>query len=126
MSKEDKNIDQLFSDAAHAEQAPQYDAAYWSEMNAVLNARDARKKAFIFWTLGGSIVFAILVLSLFGINPTEKNSKHRYAQQEQNLTIEKIESNKKQQHFNPINSNKENTVQHRASKVNSNKKNNIL
>lgn len=125
MSKEDKDIDQLFSDAAHAEQAPQYDAAYWSEMNAVLNDRDARKKAFIFWTLGGSIVFAILVLSLFGINPTEENNKHRYAQEKQNLNIEKTVNSKKQNNFNQLNSNKENTVQHKKSKVNSNDKNDI-
>src|SRR5690554_5502477 len=76
MSLEDKNIDQMFSDAAHSQKAPQYDPAYWAEMNAMLNARDAKKRGFLFWAFGGTIVFAGLFLSYsFSIWTYQKHKK---------------------------------------------------
>src|SRR5690554_4582677 len=48
MSLEDKNIDQMFSDAAHSQKAPQYDPAYWAEMNAMLKLEMPRKEASCF------------------------------------------------------------------------------
>lgn len=80
MSLEDKNIDQMFSDAAHSQKAPQYDPAYWAEMNAMLNARDAKKRGFLFWAFGGTIVFAGLFLSLFIFNMDLSKTQERYTQ----------------------------------------------
>src|SRR5690554_4900355 len=80
MSIEDKNIDQMFSDAAHSQKAPQYDPAYWAEMNAMLNARDAKKRGFLFWAFGGTIVFAGLFLSLFIFNMDLSKTQERYTQ----------------------------------------------
>ncbi|RYM33362.1 hypothetical protein ERX46_10495 [Brumimicrobium glaciale] len=87
MSEENKNIDQLFSDAAHTESAPQYDSAYWAEMNSMLNAKDSKKRAFIFWALGGSAAFAVLFLSLFTLNMDNSIEKERYVREEMNLNI---------------------------------------
>lgn len=88
MSEENKNIDQLFSDAAQAEKAPQYDKAYWNEMNTMLNARDAKKKAFLLWAFGGSAAFTVLLFSLFAINMDNPSTEQRYAKEEINLKIE--------------------------------------
>ena len=90
MSEENKNIDQLFSDAAHSESAPQYDSAYWAEMNAMLNARDKKKRGFIFWALGGSATFAMLFLSLFTLNMDVSLEKERYVREEINLNINNL------------------------------------
>ncbi|PWH86839.1 hypothetical protein [Brumimicrobium oceani] len=91
MSEENKNIDQLFSDAAHSEPAPQYDSAYWAEMNSMLNERDKKKRAFIFWALGGSAAFAVLLISLFTLNMRTPLEKERYVQEKQNLELNKME-----------------------------------
>ena len=90
MSEENKNIDQLFSDAAHSESAPQYDSAYWAEMNAMLNTRAAKKRVFLFWALGGSAAFAVLLLSLFTLNMDGSSEKERYVSEEIDLNIENI------------------------------------
>lgn len=90
MSKENKNIDQLFSDAALSEKAPHYDSAYWAEMNTMLNARDAKKRAFIFWAIGGSAAFAVLFISLFTLNMDNSLEEKRYVSEELNLNIENI------------------------------------
>ncbi|WP_107037726.1 hypothetical protein [Brumimicrobium mesophilum] len=105
MSEENKNIDQLFRDAAQAEKAPQYNKAYWNEMNAMLNARDARKKAFLLWAFGGSAAFAVLLFSLFALNMDDSTIEQRYAREEVNLNIEKlnharIENSNQQENLN--------------------------
>ncbi|HLV43095.1 MAG TPA: hypothetical protein VKY37_12510 [Brumimicrobium sp.] len=79
MSIDNKNIDQMFSDAAHSQKAPQYDSAYWAEMNAMLNAKDAKKRGFILWALGGSALFAALFLSLFILNMDFTPTQERIA-----------------------------------------------
>ncbi|PKR81007.1 hypothetical protein CW751_07525 [Brumimicrobium salinarum] len=66
MSKDFNNIDQLFRDAAHAENAPQYKAEYWNEMSTLLKQRDKKKKILLFWSLGGATIFSMLIfLGLF-------------------------------------------------------------
>ncbi|HZH86209.1 MAG TPA: hypothetical protein VFD77_02760 [Brumimicrobium sp.] len=80
MSTDKNNIDQLFSDAAHSQKAPQYNAAYWAEMNALLNAKDAKKRAFILWAFAGSALFAVLFLSLFIVNMDFNQAEKRYTQ----------------------------------------------
>lgn len=79
MSIDNNNIDQMFSDAAHSQKAPQYDSAYWAEMNAMLNAKDAKKRGFILWAFGGSALFAALFLSLFILNMDFNKPQERYA-----------------------------------------------
>ncbi|RFC53937.1 hypothetical protein [Brumimicrobium aurantiacum] len=91
MSIEDKNLDQLFSDAAQSQSAPQYNSDYWKEMNGMLNARDRKKRVLLFWTLGGSAAFAILFLSLFAIN-SDLMIKERYTLEQTNIKLEKINS----------------------------------
>lgn len=70
MSIDNKNIDKLFNEAAHSQSAPAYKSAYWSEMNAILNKQDAQRKGFIYWTLGGVLLLAILIPFLF--TPAQK------------------------------------------------------
>lgn len=91
MSEEKNNIDQLFRDAAQSEQAPQYDAAYWADMNAMLNKREAKKRAFLLWAFGGSAAFAVLLLSLFTLNMDNSLAEKRYVKEEMNLQIEEAE-----------------------------------
>jgi hypothetical protein len=71
MNLSDKNIDQLFRDGAQNSNAPRYDHAYWNEIKATLNAEDKRKRGFILWSVAGSFVATLLVVSLFYINGEE-------------------------------------------------------
>ncbi|MBW7866854.1 MAG: hypothetical protein H3C31_00855 [Brumimicrobium sp.] len=65
MSKEELDIDRLFSDAAHAEKAPQYDTAYWKEMKAVLDEKDAKRRGLIYWSIAGTLVVILLISGIF-------------------------------------------------------------
>ena len=71
MNLNDKNIDQVFRDAAQNSDAPRYDHSYWKEVNSILNNEDKRKRGFILWSVAGSIIAALLVSSLFIVNDKE-------------------------------------------------------
>lgn len=73
MKLNDKNIDQIFRDAAQNSDAPRYDHSYWKEVNSMLNNEDKRKRGFILWSIAGSVVMALLVSSLFVLNNSESN-----------------------------------------------------
>lgn len=73
MNLNDKNIDQLFRDAAQNSDAPRYDHSYWNEVNSMLNDENKRKRGFVLWSAAGSIVVALLVSTLFVINQNESN-----------------------------------------------------
>lgn len=90
MSTDKNNIDQMFSDAAQSEKAPQYNSKYWAEMNSILNARDNKKKGFVFWAFGGSAIFAVLIISLFTLNMDNSFTEKRYAKEETTLYIEEV------------------------------------
>ncbi|HLW38922.1 MAG TPA: hypothetical protein VKX31_00930 [Brumimicrobium sp.] len=60
-----KDIDQLFRDAAHAEKAPQYDNAYWEEMNVLLHKKDAKRRKAIYWMLAETSVLVLFLLIVF-------------------------------------------------------------
>lgn len=92
MMSSNKNIDQIFSDAAHSQKAPAYDSTYWNEMNAMLNARDKKRKGFFFWMLGGATVTSVLIASLFIFNTESTDALYHRA--ESNLKIETITENK--------------------------------
>jgi len=68
MNINNKNIDQIFKDAAHAEKAPEYNPVYWEEMSAILDAKDAKRKRFVYWTISGASVFVLLLSILFTVN----------------------------------------------------------
>ncbi|PHR48098.1 MAG: hypothetical protein COA32_06115 [Fluviicola sp.] len=68
MNLNDKNIDQLFRDAAQNSDAPRYDHSYWNEVNSMLNNEDKRKRGFLLWSIGGSVIVALLVSTLFVVN----------------------------------------------------------
>lgn len=68
MNLNDKNIDQVFRDAAQNSDAPRYDHSYWKEMNSILNEEDKRKRGFILWSVAGSVIAAMLVFTLFITN----------------------------------------------------------
>jgi hypothetical protein len=72
MNLNDKNIDQLFRDAAQNSDGPRYDHSYWKEMSSVLSDQDKRKRGVILWSVAGSIVSVLLVSALFLTN--NKNS----------------------------------------------------
>jgi hypothetical protein len=72
MNLNDKNIDQVFRDAAQNSDAPRYDHSYWKEVNSMLNSEDKRKRGFILWSIAGSIIALLLVSTLFIVN--EKGS----------------------------------------------------
>lgn len=79
MKLDDKNIDQLFRDAAQNKPAPEYRSSYWNDVASVLNNEQRRKKALLFWSLGGSVTFIGLLSLLFvGIQP--EDSSPRYTQ----------------------------------------------
>ena len=68
MSEKDENIDQLFSDAAQSQNSPEYNEAYWTEINNVLDARDRKRKGFIWWSIAGSFMVGLLVLALLPVS----------------------------------------------------------
>ena len=78
MSLEDKNIDQLFRDAAANSKAPEYSPKYWEEMSAMLDAEQPQKRILLWWTFGGIAVATILLTLLFTQNGTLTEEK-RYA-----------------------------------------------
>ncbi|MDX1652347.1 MAG: hypothetical protein R3277_07640 [Brumimicrobium sp.] len=68
MKLTDKNIDQLFRDAAQNEKAPGYSSSYWNEMNSMLNERDKSRRIYAYRVAAGTLLFAFLVGILFMIN----------------------------------------------------------
>lgn len=90
MSEEKDNIDQVFNDAAHSQKAPQYHSSYWTEMNALLNARDAKRRALILWISGGTVVSLLLMATLFVINTDTLDTRVQYAQTNLDLETNKI------------------------------------
>jgi hypothetical protein len=73
MNLNDKNIEQVFRDAAQNSDAPRYDHSYWSEVNSILDSDDKRKRGLIYWSVAGSLVVAFLISSLFIVNNNESN-----------------------------------------------------
>tara|TARA_R100000951_G_C2635661_1_gene179205 strand:+ start:388 stop:1674 length:1287 start_codon:yes stop_codon:yes gene_type:complete len=73
MNLNDKNIDQLFRDAAQNSDAPRYDHSYWNEVNSMLNKEDKRKRGFLLWSIGGSVIVALLVSTLFIVNNNQNS-----------------------------------------------------
>lgn len=73
MNLNDKNIDQIFRDAAQNSSAPRYDHSYWNEMNSILNDQNKRKRRVILWSVSGTFITVLLVSALFILNnkPTE-------------------------------------------------------
>lgn len=66
MNSSNKNIDQLFREAAQQEKASLYQDAYWDEMAQILNQKKSRKGFFI-WIFSGIIALSALgALFLFG------------------------------------------------------------
>lgn len=78
MSLEDKNIDQLFRDAAANSKAPEYNPEYWDEVSAMLDKEQAQKRVFLWWPLGGAAITTALLILLFVSNDTAFSEK-RYA-----------------------------------------------
>ncbi len=93
MSEENKNIDQLFSDAAQNQKAPQYNPAYWEEMNAFLNARAAKRRTLILWTSFGVVLCLFLLSTLFVINAEQDTARVKYAQSTLDLNSSPVVSN---------------------------------
>jgi len=81
MKLDDQNIDQIFNDAAHSQSAPQYDASYWNDVEAVLNEESRKKRALAWLASGGMFVFALLVGLLISSNILD--NKKRYVRGEQ-------------------------------------------
>lgn len=102
----ENNMDQLFRDAAHLEKAPQYDNSYWAEMNAILDAKDAKRRGFIYWTIGGTSVLTALLFLLFNLNGN--NSIEKYSQENQR-ELTPIQTDKTSTFFKEQAVNKENT-----------------
>ena len=84
MNLNDKNIDQIFRDAAQNSDAPRYDHSYWKEMSSVLNDQDKRKRGFILWSVAGSIIALFLVSTLFITN--NNKSETQLAKNDQTFT----------------------------------------
>ena len=82
MKLDDKNIDQLFRDAAQNASAPNYDSSYWNDVSSVLNAEDRKKKLLLFWSLGGSLALVLLFSMLF--TGTNGDQSIMYTQVESN------------------------------------------
>lgn len=81
MKWNDRNIDQLFRDAAQNTPAPGYKSSYWNDISSALNAEQRRKRGLILWSLGGGTVLVALFAILF-YEPTFQVDKPRYAQQQ--------------------------------------------
>ena len=75
MNLNDKNIDQIFRDAAQNSSAPRYDHSYWNEMNSILNDQNKRKRGVILWSVAGAFVAVLLVSTLFVLNNTSSKSQ---------------------------------------------------
>lgn len=82
MKLDDQNIDQLFNDAAHSRTAPQYDARYWDDIEAVLNEESRKKRLLVWFASGGGLVLALLIGILTGVNGTD--TQQRYVQENSN------------------------------------------
>ncbi|MGM0479990.1 MAG: hypothetical protein ACQERC_12285 [Bacteroidota bacterium] len=82
MKLDDQNIDQLFNDAAHSRTAPQYDARYWDDIEAVLNEESRKKRLLVWFASGGGLVLALLIGILIGSNGTD--TQQRYVQENSN------------------------------------------
>lgn len=63
MKLDDKNIDQLFRDAAQNESAPQYHASYWNDVSAAIAQERREKRKLVLWSIGGT--FTLFLLALF-------------------------------------------------------------
>lgn len=87
MSFNNKNIDKLFNEAANAQAAPEYKSEYWTEMGALLQKRDAQKRGFLYWTLGGVLMLAVLIPFLF-TSDIEKSSTPALYTQEATTDVE--------------------------------------
>jgi hypothetical protein len=75
MSLEDKNIDQLFRDAAANSKAPEYDSEYWDEVSAILDKEQPQKRMLMWWTFGGAAITTALLILLFVSNDTAFSEK---------------------------------------------------
>ncbi len=73
MNLDDRNIDQIFRDAAQNASAPNYDSTYWNEVSSILDADSKKKKFLLIWSLGGSLAVILLFSLLFSLNGTVKN-----------------------------------------------------
>lgn len=62
------HIDATFGSAASEMRAPEYDPAFWQEMEQLLAANRRRKKGFVWISLSGSLVLSLLIFALFSIN----------------------------------------------------------
>ena len=71
MSLEDKHIDELFRNAANQSKAPEYQASYWLEMEAMLNASKKQRKGFMAWSSFGVLLMIALVSILITAVPSE-------------------------------------------------------
>lgn len=73
-----KYIDQLFKEAARNEKAPAYNSAYWTEMGALLDARDKRRKKAGFLWVGLTALVIVLGISTFAIIKSSQNTQELY------------------------------------------------
>ncbi|MEX1191452.1 MAG: hypothetical protein WEA99_05720 [Brumimicrobium sp.] len=86
MKLSDKNIDQLFRDAAQNSDAPRYDHAYWNEVKNSLDEQDKQKRGYLFWALGGSVFSILLIALLFQYNSPNEQEVLAHNTVENNLT----------------------------------------
>lgn len=89
MNIDDKNIDQIFRDAAQNASAPNYDSSYWNEVSSILDADSKKKKLLLFSSLGGSLAVILLFSLLFSPNGSVKNRKLYTQVQSEDISLTK-------------------------------------
>lgn len=104
MKWNDRNIDQLFRDAAQNTPAPEYKSSYWNDVSSVLNAEQRRRRGLFLWSLGGGTVLAALFAILF-YESTFQVDETRYAQEQGIDTSLQKHNNLKKLYLNAVNSN---------------------
>jgi hypothetical protein len=78
MKLDDRNMDQLFRDAAQNASAPKYSASYWNDVASMLNADQRKRRALVLWSLGGGVSLILLFSLLLGLGL--ENSEPRYTE----------------------------------------------
>lgn len=107
MNLDDRNIDQLFRDAAQNASAPEYRASYWNDIASMLSAVQRKRRALLLWSLGGGVSLVLLFSILIGAGLEKAEPKYTENQSISTQTIQFTELEKNRNAFSKINSKEE-------------------
>lgn len=110
MNLRDENIDLLFRKSAENVEAPEYNDAYWTEMNQLIDADQKSRKKLVVWTYLGTLG-AILIIFLLFSNRTEKDNNALQLAEKEELVSDRLDNHSKS-------INKEGTKQNAIQKTN--------